>query len=175
MGYFREVLDSRQLGCWREGGIVTRFEQAYAKKVGCGYAVARNSGAMSALAEAVSMSGAGTALEVICDPMVQFGAIATIYFNSVPRFADVDRNTYLMDPASFAPTLPTARAVIVTNLWGMCANLDEIRSICDEHNLFMIEDCAHSIGSTYKGRHSGTIGDVGCFSFQQGKHMTKHW
>ena len=171
MGYFQEVLDSRQLG-WREGGIVTRFEQAYAEKVGCGYAIARNS-AMSALAEAVSISGAGTALEVICDPMVQFGAIATIYFNSVPRFADVDPNTYLMDPASLRANITDrTRAVIVTNLWGMCANLDEIRSICDEHNLFMIEDCAHSIGATYKGHHSGTIGDVGCFSFQQGKHMT---
>jgi dTDP-4-amino-4,6-dideoxygalactose transaminase len=62
--------------------------------------------------------------------------------------------------------------VIVTNLWGLCAELDEIRRICDEHNLFMIEDCAHSIGATWQGKHSGTYGDIGCFSFQQGKHMT---
>src|ERR671921_1493955 len=98
MQYFSEVLASRQLG-WREGGLVTRFEQAFAQKVGSSYAIARNS-AMSALAEAVSISGAGTATEVICDPMVQFGAIATIYFNAVPRFADVKPDTYLMDPAS---------------------------------------------------------------------------
>ena len=171
MGYFREVLESRQLG-WAEGGMVTRFEQAFAAKVNCDHAIARNS-AMSALAEAVSISGAGTALEVICDPMVQFGAIATIYFNSVPRFADVKYDTYLMDPESLRANITErTRAVIVTNLWGMCADLDEIRRICDEHNLFLIEDCAHAIGATYKGRHSGTIGDVGCFSFQQGKHMT---
>jgi dTDP-4-amino-4,6-dideoxygalactose transaminase len=171
MGYFREVLDSRQLG-WAEGGMVTRFERAFAEKVNCGYAIARNS-AMSALAEAVSISGAGTAKEVICDPMVQFGAIATIYFNSVPRFADVKYDTYLMDPESLRANITEhTRAVIVTNLWGMCAELEEIRRICDEHNLFMIEDCAHAIGATYKGKHSGTIGDVGNFSFQQGKHMT---
>lgn len=171
MGYFQEVLDSRQLG-WAEGGMVTRFERAFAEKVGSGYAIARNS-AMSALAEAVSISGAGTGLEVICDPMVQFGALAALYFNAVPRFADVDYATYLMDPESLRANITErTRAVIVTNLWGMCADLDAIRRICDEHNLFMIEDCAHAIGATYRGRHSGTIGDIGCFSFQQGKHMT---
>ena len=171
MQYFGEVLASRQLG-WREGGLVTRFEQAFAQKVGCGYAIARNS-AMSALAEAVSISGAGTATEVICDPMVQFGALAALYFNAVPRFADVKPDTYLMDPASLRANITKqTRAVIVTNLWGLCAELDEIRRICDEHNIFMIEDCAHSIGATWKGKHSGTYGDMGCFSFQQGKHMT---
>lgn len=171
MQYFSEVLASRQLG-WREGGMVTRFEQAFAAKVGCSHAIARNS-AMSALAEAVSISGAGTATEVICDPMVQFGAIAALYFNAVPRFADVKPDTYVMDPASLRANITSkTRAVIVTNLWGLCAELDEIRRICDEHNIFMIEDCAHSIGATWKGKHSGTYGDMGCFSFQQGKHMT---
>lgn len=171
MNYFGEVLASRQLG-WVEGGMVTRFERAFAQKAGCNYAIARNS-AMSALAEAVSISGAGTATEVICDPMVQFGAIATLYFNAVPRFADVKADTYLMNPASLRANITKqTRAVIVTNLWGLCAELDEIRRICDEHKLFMIEDCAHSIGSTWQGKHSGTFGDIGCFSFQQGKHLT---
>ncbi len=171
VGYFREVLQSRQLG-WADGGMATRFERAFAAKIGCGYGIARNS-AMTALAEAVSVSGAGTGLEVICDPMVQFGAIATIYFNAVPRFADVRADTYMMDPESLRANITErTRAVIVTNFWGMCAELDTIRRICDEHNLFMIEDCAHSIGATWKGRHSGTYGDFACFSFQQGKHMT---
>ena len=169
--YFAEVLDSRQLG-WAEGGMVTRFEQAFAKKVGVRYAIARNS-AMSALAEAVSVSGAGTGLEVICDPLVQFGAIAAIYFNAVPRFADVRYDTYLMDPASLRANITDrTRAVIVTHFWGMCAEMDEIRRICDEHNLFLIEDCAHAIGATWQGKHAGSYGDFGCFSFQQGKHMT---
>ncbi len=171
MQYFSEVLATGQLG-WVEGGMVTRFEQAFAQKVGCQHAIARNS-AMSALAEAVSISGAGTATEVICDPLVQFGALAALYFNAVPRFADVKPDTYLMDPQSLRANITQhTRAVIVTNLWGMCAELDEIRRICDEHHLFMIEDCAHSIGATWQGKHAGTFGDMGCFSFQQSKHMT---
>jgi dTDP-4-amino-4,6-dideoxygalactose transaminase len=64
------------------------------------------------------------------------------------------------------------KALIVTNMWGLCAELDEIRSICDEHGVFMIEDCAHSMGSYWKGKHSGSYGDVGCFSFQQSKQLT---
>jgi perosamine synthetase len=171
MGYLGEVLASGQLG-WADGGLVTRFEEAFAAKVGSRYAVARNS-AMSALAEAVSVSGAGTGTEVICDPMVQFGAIATIYFNAVPRFADVKRETYLMDPASLRANItPLTRAVIVTHFWGVCAEIDEIKRICEEHNLFLIEDCAHAIGASWQGKHAGTWGDFGCFSFQQSKHMT---
>jgi dTDP-4-amino-4,6-dideoxygalactose transaminase len=171
MGYFAEVLASRQLG-WSNGGMVTRFEKAFAAKVGANYGIARNS-AMSALAEAVSVSGAGTGTEVICDPMVQFGAIATLYFNAVPRFADINYDTYLMDPASLRANItPLTRAVIVTHFWGVCAEIDEIRRICDEHNLFLIEDCAHAIGAYWKGQHAGTFGDFGCFSFQQSKHLT---
>jgi dTDP-4-amino-4,6-dideoxygalactose transaminase len=152
--------------------MVTRFEEAFARKVGAGYAIARNS-AMSALAEAVSVSGAGTGTEVICDPMVQFGAIAALYFNAVPRFADVNFDTYLMIPASLRANItPLTRAVVVTHFWGVCAEIDEIKRICDEHNLFLIEDCAHAIGARWKGQHAGTFGDFGCFSFQQGKHLT---
>jgi perosamine synthetase len=169
--YFKEVLDSRQLG-WVEGGMVTRFETAFAQKIGARFGVARNS-AMTALAQAISISGAGTGFEVICDPIVHFGGIAALYFNAVPRFADVRYDTYLMDPASVRANItPLTKALIVTNFWGLCAELDEIRKICDEHGIFMIEDCAHNMGSYWKGKHAGTYGDLGCFSFQQSKHLT---
>jgi dTDP-4-amino-4,6-dideoxygalactose transaminase len=169
--YLKEVLESRQLG-WAEGGMVTRFEDAFAKKIGAKYGVARNS-AMTALAQAVSISGAGTGFEVICDPIVHFGGIAALYFNAVPRFADVRYDTYLMDPASVRANItPLTKALLVTNLWGLCAELDELRKICDEHGIFMIEDCAHNMGSYWKGKHAGTYGDLGCFSFQQSKHLT---
>lgn len=171
LGYFKQVLASGQMG-WADGGMVTRFEQAFAQKVGSRHGVARNS-AMTALAQAVSISGAGCGTEVICDPLVHFGGISAIYFNAVPRFADVRYDTYLMDPASVRANITDkTRALIVTNLWGLCAELDEIRSICDEHGIFMIEDCAHNMGSFWKGKHAGTFGHVGCFSFQQSKHLT---
>ncbi|MHB0858215.1 MAG: DegT/DnrJ/EryC1/StrS family aminotransferase [Anaerolineae bacterium] len=168
--YLQEVLESGQLG-WREGGKVTALDEAFARKVGARYGICRNS-AMTALAQAVSLSGAGTGSEVICDPIVHFGGVAALYFNAVPRFADVRPDTYLMDPASLRANIsPHTKAVIVTNLWGLCAELDEIRAICDAHGLFLIEDCAHNIGSYWKGRHAGTYGDLSCFSFQQSKHL----
>jgi perosamine synthetase len=171
MQYVKEVLDSRRLG-WAEGGMVTRFEQAFAQKVGTKHAIGRNS-AMTALAQAVSISGAGTGCEVICDPIVHFGGVAALYFNAVPRFADVKYDTYLMDPDLVRANITDkTRALIVTSLWGLCAELDEIRKICDGHGIFMIEDCAHNMGSYWKGKHAGTYGDLSCFSFQQGKHLT---
>ncbi|HEX2035887.1 MAG TPA: DegT/DnrJ/EryC1/StrS family aminotransferase [Chloroflexota bacterium] len=170
-GYVDEVLASGILG-HRQGGMVTRFEQAFAQLVGSRYGIARNS-AMTALAQAVSVSGAGTGFEVLCDPIVHFGAVAALYFNAVPRFVDVRRDTYLMDPQAVRANItPRTRALIVTNLWGLCAELDELRRLCDAHGLFMIEDCAHNVGSSWKGKHAGTYGDVGVFSFQQSKHLS---
>jgi len=172
LGYLREVLESGKLGWYHEeGSMTTRLEQAFAKMVGVRHAIARNS-AMTALAQAVAISGAGTGTEVICDPIVHFGGVAALSFTAVPRFADVKRDTYNMDPESVRENItPQTKALIVTNLWGLCAELDEIRKICDQHGIFMIEDCAHVIGSYWKGKHAGTYGDLGCFSFQQGKHL----
>ena len=170
LGYLKEVLGSGKLG-WAQGGMVTRFEEAFARLVGSQYAIGRNAN-MTALAQAVSVSGAGTGTEVICDPLVHFGGLAVLYFNAVPRFADVRRGTYNIDPDSVRANItPLTRALIVTNMWGLCAELDELRRICDEHGVFMIEDCAHVIGSYWRGKHAGTYGDLGVFSFQQGKHL----
>jgi perosamine synthetase len=166
----KKVLDSGQLG-WADGGMVTALDKAFARKVGTRFGVARSS-AMTALAQAVAVSGAGTGYEVLCDPIVHFGGVAALSFNAVPRFVDVRYDTYLMDTASLRANITDrTKALIVTNLWGLCAELDEIRRICDEHRIFMIEDCAHNMGSTWKGQHAGTFGDLGVFSFQQSKHL----
>lgn len=170
LGYVKEVLDSGKLG-WQDGGMVTRFERAFASLVGAGHAIGRNS-AMTGLAQAVAISGAGTGWEVLCDPIVHFGGLAALYFNAVPRFVDVTYDTFLMDPDSLRANITErSKAVIVTHLWGQCAPMDEITAICKEHNLFLIEDCAHVVGATWQGKHAGTWGDVGVFSFQQGKHL----
>jgi dTDP-4-amino-4,6-dideoxygalactose transaminase len=170
LGFVKEVLEGGRLG-WQEGGMVTRFEQAFAQLVGSTYAIGRNS-AMTGLAEAMAVSGAGTGWEVLCDPLVHFGGLSALYFNAVPRFVDVTYDTFLMDPASLRANIsPRSKAVIVTHLWGLCAPMDEIKAICDEHNLFLVEDCAHVVGATWQGRHAGTWGDLGVFSFQQGKHL----
>ena len=166
----KAVLRSKALG-WREDGYVTELDQAFAKFTGAKYGICRNS-AMTALAQAVAVSGAGCGDEVICDPLVHFGGLAALSFNCVPRFVDVKYDTYLMDPAEVEKAVSRrTKALIVTNLWGLCAELDEIRAICRKNRIFMIEDCAHVIGARWKGKHAGTYGDLGVFSFQQGKHI----
>jgi len=170
LSYLQDVLSSGQLG-WRQDGYVTRLDEAFAHFTGAKYGICRNS-AMTALAQAVAISGAGCGDEIICDPLVHFGGVAALSFNCVPRFVDVKRDTYLMDPAAVrAAVTQHTKALIVTNLWGLCAELDALREICDEHGIFMIEDCAHVIGARWQGKHAGTFGDVGVFSFQQGKHI----
>lgn len=168
--YLKQVLKSKHLG-WREGGFVTRLDEAFARFTGARYGICRNS-AMTGLAQAVAISGAGCGDEVICDPLVHFGGVAALSFNCVPKFVDVKYSTYLMDPAQVEKAICRhTKALIVTNLWGLCAELDAIRALCRRHGIFMIEDCAHVIGATWKGRHAGTYGDIGVFSFQQGKHI----
>lgn len=170
LGYLRKVLESGKISWYRER-LVQEFEEKFAAFVGAKYGIGRNSN-MTALAHCVSVSGAGCGTEVICDPLVHFGGVATLFMNAVPRFVDVKYDTYLMDPDSVRQNITErTKALIVTNLWGLSAELDEIRNICDEHGIFMIEDSAHAIRSYWKGKHSGTYGDVGVFSFQQGKQL----
>ncbi len=168
--YLRDVFRSKHLG-WRQGGYVTKLDEAFAAFTGAKYGICRNS-AMTGLAQAVAVSGAGCGDEVICDPLVHFGGIAALSFNCVPKFVDVKYDTYLMDPAAVERAITKhTKALIVTNLWGLCAELDKIRALCRKHRVFMIEDCAHVIGARWKGKHAGTYGDLGVFSFQQGKHI----
>jgi len=167
----KEVVERGDLS-FAKGGFVERFEDAFAKYTGAKKALAKANG-MLGLAEAVSVSGANTGTEVICDPIVHFGALATAYFNAVPRFADVSYDTYNMDPDSLEANITeNTRAVIVTHLWGLCAEIDRIRDICKKNNLFLIEDCAHAINSYWKGKHAGTFGDIGVFSFQEYKQLS---
>ncbi len=168
--YLKEVLDSGRLG-WNRQGMTGRFEKAFAEMVGSRYAISRSS-AMTGLAQALSCSPAGWDTEVICDPIVQFGGITALNEMATPVFADVDPHTLLMDAASVrARITEKTKALIVTNLWGLCAPLDDIRRLCDERGIFMIEDCAHTTFAYWKGKHAGTWGHIGVFSFQQGKHL----
>ena len=171
--YLKEVLAGDTLSNYlSEQSMTRRFEEAFARKVGAKKAMAKNS-AMSGLVEAVSVSGAGPGFEVICDPVVHFGGLAAMYFNAVPRFADIKRDTYNMDPESLLANItPLTRAVIVTHLWGQCAEIDTIAEICRDRGIFLIEDCAHAINALWNGRHSGAFGDLGVFSFQEFKQLS---
>ena len=166
----KEVLDSGDL-CSIGGKMTPRFERAFAEEMKVKHAVAMNS-AMSVLHAAVAAAGAGAGDEVICDPLVQFGAVAAMYNNAIPVFADVRRDTHLVDPESIKERITErTKAIICTHLWGLPCDMDPIMEIAAAHDLIVVEDIAHAIYATYKGRLTGSLGHIGSFSFQMGKQL----
>jgi dTDP-4-amino-4,6-dideoxygalactose transaminase len=170
VGACRRVLESGNL-CSHSGTEVPAFEDEFAEEMGSPLALGVVN-AMAGLHCAVVASGADHGDEVIVDPMVAFAALGALYHHCRPVFCDVERDTHLMD-ATKLPELVTdkTRAIIVTQLWGLCADMDAINDFAREHDLLVIEDCAHAIYATYNGRYAGTLGDVGVYSFQQSKQM----
>jgi perosamine synthetase len=167
----QEVLASGNL-CAIPGAQVPAFEREFAAAMKAPYAVAVCN-AMAGLHAAVAAAGAGAGDEVIVDPMVTFAALAALYNNAIPVFADIDPTTHTMDPATLEACLSErTKCIIVTHLWGLCAAMDPILEFARRHGLLVIEDCAHALFATYQGRYAGTLGDLGVFSFQQSKHMT---
>jgi dTDP-4-amino-4,6-dideoxygalactose transaminase len=127
---------------------------------------------MAALHCAVAAAGAGAGDQVICDSLVQFGSMAAIYNNAVPVFADVRQDTHLIDPESVRERITErTKAIICTHLWGLPCDMDPLMEIAQEHDLVVIEDCAHSLFATYRGRMTGTLGHMAEFSFQMSKHL----
>jgi len=166
-----EVIGAGELGAL--GGPMTpRFEENFAGKMGAKYAVAMNC-AMSVLHTAVVCADAGAGCEVICDPMFIFGPLAVLYNNAVPKFADIDPDSLTLDPEKLeAAITQRTKAVIVTHSWGLPAKMDRIVEIAHKHGLLVVEDIAHAILATYKGRYTGSWGDIGSFSFQASKQMS---
>jgi dTDP-4-amino-4,6-dideoxygalactose transaminase len=167
----KQVLDSGRLSGLASGEMTPRFESEFAAAVGARHGVAMNS-AMSVLHAAVKVAGAGAGDEVICDPVCVFGAVAAMYNNAVPVFVDIDPVTHNMNPDLLEERITErTKALIVTHVWGLPAEIDRIVEIAHRHGLFVIEDCAHSLFATYRGRQTGTWGDVGSFSFQMSKQL----
>ncbi|OYT43546.1 hypothetical protein B6U84_05855 [Candidatus Bathyarchaeota archaeon ex4484_40] len=167
--------------CMREGGAFDRyggtevdaFEEEFAKYFGAKYATAVSSGTAS-IHSALGALRLNVGCEVISSPITDPGAVAPILFqNCIPVFADVDPETFNMDPKSLEERItPKTRAVIVAHIAGQPCDMDPIMEIAEEHNLTVIEDCSQAHDALYKGRKVGTIGHVGCFSLMSGKHIT---
>jgi len=167
-----EVLKSKRLS-QVTGTKVDEFEEAFAKYHGVKHARATSSGT-TALHGALATLEIGPGDEVIV-PALTFIATAfsVLHQNAIPVFADVDSKTYNIDPNDIERKIsPRTKAIIPVHLLGHPAAMDRIMEIADEHDLAVIEDNAQSVGSEYKGRKTGTFGDLGCFSFYQTKNMT---
>ena len=149
------------------------LEHDFAEWLGVGHVAASTSGT-SALHLAVAAIDPNPGDEIITTPITDFGTIIPILFqNAVPVFADVDPDTYCIDPASVETNITDrTRAIIAVHLFGQPADLDPLLELSKKHNIPLIEDCSQSYGTTYHGQKVGTFGEIGTFSLQQSKHIT---
>ena len=154
------------------GPKVTQFEKDFAALYGAKHAVGSTSGT-AAIHVAVGTINPEPGDEIITAPITDGGTIVPIlYQNAIPVFADVDE-TYNMDPADVERKITDrTRAILVVHLFGNACDMDAMVAIARRHKLALIEDCSQAHATKYKGRYLGTIGDIGCFSLQQSKHMT---
>lgn len=171
MRYLKQVLDSGKLSVLSGGTLQGRFERAFARAHGAKYGVAMNS-AMSVLHASIIAAGVGPGDEVICDPVCVFGAVAVIYQRGRPVFVDCKPVTFNMDPSKIEDKISRrTKAIIVTHIGGLPAEMDRIVRVARKHGLTIIEDCAHAVFATYRGKYAGTWGDIGSFSFQDSKQL----
>ncbi len=156
-----------------QGSYVTRFEKDFSDYHGGLEAIAVSSGT-TALHLALVALGIGPGDEVIV-PNLTFGATANavIHAGAVPVLTDVHPDDWTLDPEDVVRRLtPRTRAILPVHLYGVSARMDELDGIAKQHDLFLIEDCAESLGTRYRGRLSGTIGDASAFSFFANKTIT---
>jgi dTDP-4-amino-4,6-dideoxygalactose transaminase len=168
----RAVIDSGTLNCTR-GTQVRAFEQAFAARMGVPHARAVTSGT-AAIHTAISAIDPEPGDEIITTAVTDMGAITPIlYQQAIPVFADVDPRSLNVTPASVAERItPRTRAIIATHLFGNPCDVVGIRRLAAPRGIPVIEDAAQAFCATQDGRPVGTIGDIGAFSLQQGKHMT---
>jgi dTDP-4-amino-4,6-dideoxygalactose transaminase len=169
------VLQALRSGKWGrlDGEEVATFERRFAEACGCRYAIAMVNGTVS-LRLGLLAAGIEAEAEVIVPPYTFFStASAVIEANMVPVFADIDLETFNLDPAAFeAAITPRTRAVIPVHFAGQPADMDAILEIARRHKLTVIEDAAHAHGATYRDRPAGSLADLGSFSFQSSKNLT---
>lgn len=171
--YVKEAFDTNWVAPL--GANVTNFEKELAEYVGISHAAALTSGT-AAIHLALKAAGVSKDDIVICQSLT-FSATVNpiIYQGAKPVFVDSDYESWNMDPKKLREALekyPEAKAVLVVHLYGLSANLDEIINICDEYHVTLIEDAAESLGTTYKGKYTGTFGEYGIYSFNGNKIIT---
>jgi UDP-4-amino-4,6-dideoxy-N-acetyl-beta-L-altrosamine transaminase len=168
-----EVIDTLKSDWITTGPKTFKFEEMFGKKVDSKYAIAVNS-CTAAMHLALAALEIGMGDEVITTPLT-FAATAEVVINqnAKPVFVDIDKNTYNIDPVNIEEKITNkTKAIIPVHYAGQACQMDEIMNIAKENDLFVIEDAAHAIGSMYKNKIIGSIGDVTCFSFYATKNIT---
>ncbi len=168
----REVLDSGKLIYWT-GERGRKFQEKFARFCGVKYGIAVHTGT-AALHVALASLGIGPGDEVIVPPYTFIAtSFAVVHQNAVPVFADVEPETGNISPEEIKEKIsPYTKAIIAVHLAGHPARADEINQIAKDHNLLVIEDAAQAHGAEYKGKKTGSLGDIAAFSFCNDKIFT---
>ncbi len=157
------------------GKNIDEIEKMMCEKIGCKYAVALSSGT-SVLHMAIKLSGVKSGDKVFCSD-VTFSATVNpiLYEGGIPIFIDTEYETWNMDPLALERAFklyPEVKVVVLANLYGVPAKLDEIVDVCNKYGATIIEDSAESMGATYKGIQTGTFGKYNAISFNGNKIIT---
>ena len=171
--YVKEAFDTNWIAPLGEN--VNKFEEELASYVGTKYAAALSAGT-AAIHMAFKALDVKEGDIVFCSSLT-FSATANpiTYQNATPVFIDSEPETWNMDPKALEKAFekyPHPKAVIVVHLYGTPAKIEEIKAICDKHGVPLVEDAAESLGSTYKGKETGTFGKYGIYSFNGNKIIT---
>lgn len=166
-----EALDQQTL-FFPGGRKVYEFQKQFGALYGVNHVVCSTSGT-SAIHVAVGAIDPEPGDEIITTPISDMGTVAPIILQAaIPVFADVDPTTGILDPDDVERKITErTKAIIVVHCWGQAADMDRFVAIARRHHLYLIEDCAQSHLTRYKGRLTGTIGDLGTFSLQDSKHL----
>lgn len=171
----RRLLGVLRSGQWGrlDGLQVSEFEARFAAMHGCRHAIAVVNGTV-ALRIALLAAGVRAEDEVIVPPYTFVAtATAVIEANAVPVFADIDLNTFNLDPAAVeAAITPRTRAIVPVHFAGQPAGMDAIMGLAADRGILVLEDAAHAHAASYRGRPAGSLGHIAAFSFQSSKNLT---
>ena len=171
--YMQEAFETNWMSTVGEN--INRIEEQIAEKLDCKYAVALSSGT-AALHLAMKLAGVKAGDTVFCTDMTFAATLnSVVYEGATPVFIDTEYDTWNMDPVALEKAFeiyPDTRIVVIVNLYGTPAKLDELKEVCDRHGAIIVEDAAESLGATYKGRQTGTFGKYNVISFNGNKIIT---
>jgi perosamine synthetase len=169
--YVNECLDSTWISS--KGKFINLFEEKFAEFIDIKHAITVSNGTV-ALHLALIALGIGPGDEVIVPTLTYISSVnAIVYTGATPVFVDSLIETWQMDPADVEKKITAkTRAVMAVHLYGHACDLDSLVAVCEQHDLFLIEDCAEAIGTMYKNRYVGTFGDISTFSFFGNKTIT---
>jgi dTDP-4-amino-4,6-dideoxygalactose transaminase len=169
----KRVLSVLRSGVWSRAKVVAEFEKKYAELMGTKRCLATTHGT-TALLTALHVLGIGVGDEVLVGPYTFIASIDVILLSgALPIMVDTDRETFQVNPEKMQEKITeNTKAILPVHILGLPANMDRINAIAKRHNLIVVEDACQAWLAEWRGKKCGTLGDLGCFSFQNTKHLT---